>query len=332
MRREPMRRREFIAGLGSAAVTWPLAARGQQPALSVIGFLNTGSPDLIVASMRAFRQGLGETGYVEGRNVAIEYRWADDQYDRLPALAADLVRRQVTVIVTGGTPAAVAAKAATTTIPIVFSMSSDPVEIGLVASLNRPGGNITGTVTLNVEVGPKRLELLHELVPKATVIGLLVNPTNPTNAETLARDMQAAARTLGLGLHVLHASTERDFDTVFANLGQLRAGGLVIGTDPFFSGRSDRLAALALRHAVPTIYQYREFAAAGGLMSYGGSVTDLFHLKGLYTGRILKGEKTADLPVQQSTKVELVINMKTAKALGLTFPLTLLGRADEVIE
>jgi putative ABC transport system substrate-binding protein len=221
---------------------------------------------------------------------------------------------------------------ATTTIPIAFSMSIDPVEVGLVASLNRPGGNITGVVTLNVEVGPKRLELLHELVPTTTVIGLLVNPTNSTNAETVSRDLQAAAHSLGVGLPILHASAEREFDSVFANLVQLRASGLVIGTDPFFSGHSDQLAALALRHAVPTIYQYREFAAAGGLMSYGGSATDSFYRKGVYTGRILKGEKPTDLPVQQSTKVELVINLKTAKALGITFPLTLLGRADEVIE
>jgi ABC-type uncharacterized transport system substrate-binding protein len=325
-----MRRRDFIVGFAGAAV-WPLAARAQQPAMPVIGYLSNGSPDLLVASMRAFRQGLGETGYVEGRNVAIEYSLTDD-FARLPALATDLVRRRVTVIVTGGSPAVAAAKAATTTIPIVFSMSLDPVEVGLVASLNRPGGNITGIVTLNVEVGPKRLELLHELIPTATAMALLVNPANPTNAETVSRNLQAAARTLGLGLHILHASSERDFDTVFANLVQLRAGGLVIGTDPFFTGRKEQLAALALRQAVPTIYQYREFAAAGGLMSYGGNITDSYRQKGVYTGRILKGEKPADLPVQQATKVELVINMKTAKTLGLTFPITLLGRADEVIE
>ncbi len=326
-------RRELIAAIGGATVAWPLTARAQQAAMPVIGFLGAESPNLWVGRLRAFYQGLSETGYVEGRNVAIEYRWAEGQNDRLPALVADLVRRQVTVIaaleITHG---ALAAKAATTTIPIVFYTGADPVAVGLVASLNRPGGNVTGLTSLNVEVGPKRLELLHELVPTATIIALLVNPTNPTIAEIESRDAQTAARTFGLQLHVLHASTERNFDEVFATLAQLRAGGLVIGPDAFFNGRSEQLAALALRHAVPAIFQFREFVAAGGLMSYGGSLTEVYRLAGVYTGRILRGDKPADLPVQQVTKVELYINLKTAKAFGITVPLPLSGRADEVIE
>ena len=326
-----MKRREFITILGGAVAAWPLAARAQQPAIPVIGFLNGASYDLSAYLVRAFHQGLSETGYVEGRNVAIEYRSADGQYDRLPALAADLVRRKVSVIAATGTPTGLPAKAATTTIPIVFVTGSDPVEQGLVASLNRPGGNLTGATTLAVELGQKRLELLHEVVPTATLIGVLVNPTGP-NLKAVLRDLQAAARTLGLPIHVLHASTERDFDTVFATLVQLRAGALVIGTDTFFNSQSGKLAALTVRHAVPAIYQYREFAAAGGLMSYAGSITDAYRLAGVYTGRILKGKKPSDLPVQQSTKVELFINLKTAKALGITIPQSVLVRADEVIQ
>jgi putative ABC transport system substrate-binding protein len=280
----------------------------------------------------AFREGLQEAGYYEGQNVAIQYRWAENQTDRLPALVADLVRRQVTVIATTSIPATLAAKAATTTIPIVFQTGFDPVETGLVATLNRPGGNLTGVSTLAVELEPKRLELLHEVVPTATIISVLLNPTNSPIAESQLNNLQAAARTLGLQLQVLHASNERDFEPVFARLGQLRIGALAIGADAFFNSRSGQLAALALRHAVPTIYQFREFAVAGGLMSYGGSLTDAHRLVGVYTGRILKGEKPADLPVQQSTKVELIINLKTAKALGLDVPPMLLSRADEVIE
>jgi putative ABC transport system substrate-binding protein len=327
-----MRRRDFIAALGSAAA-WPLAARAQQPAMPVIGFLGSASPNLWALRLRAFHQGLSETDYVEGRNVAIEYRWAEGRNDRLLALAADLVRRQVTAIATpGSTLAARAAKAATATIPIVFEIASDPVELGLIASLARPGGNATGVTSLNAEIEPKRLELLHELVPTATVIAFLVNPTSPTLAESATKALQTAARTLGVQLHVLHASTDHDFDTVFATVAQLRAGGLVIGADALFTSRLEQLAALALRHALPTVYQFREFAEAGGLVGYGASLTEGFRLAGIYSGRVLKGEKPADLPVQQAMKIELIINLKTAKALGITVPLPLLGRADEVIE
>ena len=293
------RRRKFVAFLGGAAVAplaWPLAARAQQAAMPVIGFLNSSSPDADGDRMRAYRRGLSETGYVEGRNVTIEYLWADDHNDRLSSMAVDLVRQRVNVIVTGGTPATLAAKAATATIPIVFVLSTDPVEAGLVASLNRPGGNLTGVTGLNVELAPKKLELLHELLPSATILGLLVNPTNAIAAESESRTVQAAARTLGLQLHVLRASTERDFDSVFASLAQLRAGALVIGSDLFFTSRSEQLAALTVRHAVPSIYQFREFAAAGGLMSYGGSITDWGHQAGIHTGRILAGRQAGGPP------------------------------------
>jgi putative ABC transport system substrate-binding protein len=328
-----MRRREFITFLGGAATAWPLAARAQQPAMPVIGVLGSESADIFDDRVRTFRQGLSETGYIDGRNVATEYRWAEGQYDRLPAMAADLVRRQVTMIATmGGIPPVLAAKAATTTIPIVFAIGADPVTSGLVASLNRPGGNITGVTNLNLELLPKRLELLHELVPRAASIGVLVNPANPTVADSNARDLQAAARTLGLELHLLQASAEPDFTTVFTTLVQLRASALVISNDGFFASRGEQLAALATRYAVPAIHSFRSFPAAGGLMSYGGSLTDEYRLAGVYSGRVLKGERPADLPVQQSTKVELVINLKTVKALGLTVPLSLLTRADEVIE
>jgi putative ABC transport system substrate-binding protein len=307
-----------------------MAASAQQPAMPVIGFLNSASADLYADAARAFRHGLSEAGYVEGQNVAIEYRWADGQYDRLPEMAADLIQRQVAVIAASG-PAALPAKAATTTIPIVFTSGFDPIEAGLVAGLARPGGNVTGVSILNVEVAPKRLELLRELLPAASIMGLLLNPTNP-NAEAIARSLQAAAVTLGLKLHVLHASAEPDLDRAVASVRQVQAMALVIGSDPFFTTRSQQLAALTMRHAIPAIYQYREFTAAGGLMSYGGSLTDSYRLAGVYAGRILAGAKPADLPVQQSTKVELIINLKSARTLGLTVPLSLLGRADEVID
>jgi len=326
-----MRRREFITLVGGVAVSWPLVARAQQSPLPIIGFLHPESVETRREQLAAFHAGLAETGYIEGRNVAIEYRWAEGQNDRLPELAADLVRRRVAVIAALSPPAAMAAKAATATIPIVFSIAGDPVQIGLVASLNRPGGNLTGETSLNVEVGPKQLELLHQLVPTATIIALLVNPTSPYIAEYTTKDVQAA-RTLGLQLHVLHASAERDFDAAFAALAQLRAGGLVISSDVLFNNRLDQLVALGARHAVPTIYQFREFVEAGGLISYGGSLRNGWHLVGVYSGRILKGDKPNDLPVQQAVKVELVINLKTAKALGLTVPQSLMVAADEVIE
>jgi putative ABC transport system substrate-binding protein len=327
-----MRRREFIAGLGSVAA-WPPPAWAQKPAMPVVGFLSAEWPDQFADRLRVFREGLSETGYIEGRNLAIEYRWAEGRNDQLPALAAELVRRQVDAIVAAGsTPASLAANGATATIPVVFYVGTDPVNVGLVTSLARPGGHATGVVTLNIEVGAKRLELLHEMVPTATSVALLVNPTSLGVAETLTRDMQAAAHTLQLQLHVLHASSDREIEMAFATLTQLQASVLVIGADAFFTGRSERLAALTVRHAVPAIYEWREFVSAGGLMSYGSTVLDTYRPLGVYTGRILKGEKPGDLPVQQATRVELIINLKTAKALGLTVPLLLLGRADEVIE
>jgi putative ABC transport system substrate-binding protein len=327
-----MRRRDFITLLGGAAAAWPLAARAQQPAMPVIGLIGTASRES-EARLIPFRQGLKEAGYVEGQNVAIEYRWAEGHNDRYPALVADLVRREVTVVVSlGGTPGALAAKAATTTIPIIFQAGVDPVAAGLVTSLSRPGGNLTGISQLLTATVAKQMEVLHELVPKASVIALLVNPTNSIFSEALLRDLMAAARTLGLQLHVLQASSERDFDTAYATLLDLRAGALVIGPDLFFLSQRDQLVALAARHSVPAIYPWREGAIAGGLISYGSSQAETYRQVGIYTGRILKGEKPADLPVQQSTKIELIINIKTAKALGLSIPITLIGRADEVIE
>ena len=326
-----LRRREFITLLGGAAAAWPLAAGGQQLSVPVIGFLNGASAWEYAHLVAAFRQGLGEQGFVEGRNVLIEYRWAEGRYERLPALAAELVSRPVAVIAAGTVNAAHAARSTFRGIPIVFTVGVDPVQSGLVASLSRPGSNLTGVTQMTVEVAPKRLELLHELLPTANVIGLLLNPDNG-NVGALSTSLEDAARTLGVTLPVLHARNDREIDTAFASFVKLRAGGLVIGTDAFFNVRSEQLAALALEHKLPAVSQYREFVAAGGLMSYGGSIQESYRIAGIYTGRILKGEKPADLPVQQATRVELFINMKTAKALGLTFPLTLLGRADEVIE
>jgi putative tryptophan/tyrosine transport system substrate-binding protein len=327
-----MKRREFITLVGSAAVAWPIAARAQQAAMPVIGFLDGTSADGSAPIVTAFRQGLSEVGYIEGRNVAIEFRWAETQNDRLPALAADLVRRRVVVIAAGGIPAVLAAKAVTSTIPIVFRLGTDPVRSDVVQNLNQPGSNLTGVSTLAGELVPKRLELLHEIVPSVNTIAFLVNPSNPIGMEPQAREAQAAARRLGLELKTVHAVTERDLDQVFGTFAQLRVGALLIGTNALFNNRSEKLAELALRYKMPAVYQYREFAVAGGLMSYGSSYTDSYRLTGIYAGRILKGEKPGDLPVQQSTKVELILNLKTAKALGLTVPLTLLGRADEVIE
>jgi len=327
-----MRRREFIGLIAGAAVTWPLVARAQHPVLPVIGFVSSAPRQGFEPQVAAFLKGLREAGYVDGQNVTIEYRWAEGQVDRLPALLADLVHRQVAVIAATTTLAALAAKVATTTIPIVFETGGDPVELGLVASLSRPGGNLTGVTNRYVEIAPKRLELLHELVPTARVIALLVDPTNAALAEANIRDVRAAAGSLGLELHVLHASTEHEFDGVFATLGQLRAGGLVIGNGAYFVARNGQLAELAVRHAVPAVFETREFVAAGGLMSYGGSFADSYRQAGVYSGRILKGEKPGELPVQLGTKVELYINLKSARALGLNVPNTLIGRADEVIE
>ena len=300
--------------------------------MPVVGFLNSSSPGEYPARVAAFRQGLNEAGYIEGRNVTIEYRWAEGHHDRLPELAADLVRRKVTVIAATTTTAALAAKTATSTIPIVFESASDPLKLGLVASLNRPGKNLTGVTSLNVVVGPKRLELLRELIPTATTFALLINPSNPTLANPFTKDVRAAARTFGLQLHVASATTDNEIDDAFASLAKLRAGGLVIGTDVFFSSRIERLASIALHYGLPAAYQWRDFAVAGGLISYGSDSRDAYRLTGIYTARVLKGEKPADLPVQQATKVELYINLKTAKTLGITVPLPLSGRADELIE
>jgi putative ABC transport system substrate-binding protein len=324
-----VKRRELIALLGGAT-GWPLAAQAQQQPMPVVGFVNSASPGGYVPMVAAFRQGLKEAGYVEGQNVAVEYRWAEGQYDRVPVIALELVDRRVAVLV-ANTPGVLAVKAAITTTPIVFTTAGDPVQIGLVGSMSRPGGNITGATTLGFELASKRLELAHELAPTASIIAALINPANNAS-ETQLRELQAATRTLGLQLRVVHASSERDFDMIFANLAQLRPGALVISTDAFFISRNEQLATLAVRHALPAIFQDRAFAAAGGLMSYGGSLPETYRQAGIYTGRILKGEKPADLPVVQSTRFELIINLKTAKALGLEIPPTLLARADEVIE
>jgi putative ABC transport system substrate-binding protein len=326
-----MKRREFIGLLGGAAVATTSSAHAQQPAMPVVGFLNGASADGYVPMVIAFRQGLKQAGYVEGQNVAIEFRWADGHYDRLPAMAADLVRRQVSVIAATSTPANLIAKAATGTIPIVFTTAGDPVQLGLIASLSRPGGNVTGVTQLNVEVSPKRLELARELMPGVAIVALLVNPANPS-AETISQSMQAVAQVIGLQLQVLQASSESELENAFANARKLGAGVLVIGADAFFNDKNQLLAELSLRHAMPAIFHYPEFTAAGGLMSYGGSITESYRTAGVLAGRILKGARPADLPVQQSTTVELIINLKSAKALGITVPLSLLGRADHVVE
>jgi len=326
-----VKRREFITLLGGAAVMWPYAAHTQQPALPVVGYLSSVAPVAYAHLVAAFRKGLSETGFVEGRNVALEFRWAEGRYDRLPALAADLVGRQVAVIVAGSVPAARAAKAATATIPIVFTAGADPVKVGLVASLNRPGGNLTGVYSFGGEVATKGLGVLRELVPSAAVIAVLLNPKNPI-AELTKRDVQGAARLTGQKIQFLNASSERELDSAFASLVQQQADALLVGNDAFFNSRVGQLAALAGRHAIPTLYSRREFAAAGGLVSYGPSLADTYHQVGIYTGRILKGAKPADLPVVLPTKFELVINRKTAETLGLSVPPTLLALADEVIE
>src|SRR5262245_1467326 len=323
-----MKRREFITLLGGAAA-WPLAARAQQPSIPVIGFLNSTSPGPHAPMVAAFRQGLREIGYVEGKNLAIEYRWAEGEYDRLPALAADLIRRQVSVIAATSTPAALAVP--TTTIPIVFTTGNDPVKLGLVSSLNRPGGNITGSTFFNNALGPKRLQILRELASKADVIAMLVNPSNP-NTESDTVQMQIAARSLGVHVVTVSATNERDFDATFAHLADQRAAALIVNSDPFFYSHRGLLTALAARHALPAIYEVREFTAAGGLMSYGTSLPDAYRQAGVYVGRILRGESPGDLPIQQPVKFEFVINMTTAKALGLTVPNSMQLLADEVIE
>jgi putative tryptophan/tyrosine transport system substrate-binding protein len=325
-------RREFITLFGGAAAAWPLAARAQQPAMPVIGLLDPRSPHLLVTPSHGFRQGLKDTGYVEGENVALEYRWAENQMDRLPALATELVRRQVSVIAASTPVAAFAAKTATTTIPIVFVVNDDPARLGLVASLARPGGNATGINIFAAEVTAKRLDLLRELVPAAARVGVLVNPANATSTESTLRDVPAAARAMGLQIKVFNAGTSREIEAVFAGFGRERPDALFVGTDPYFYSRRVQLAVLAAHYAIPATFSQRDYAEAGGLMSYGTSLTDAYRQVGVYAGRILKGSKPADLPVVQSTKFELVINHQTARMLGLTVPRTLLAQADEVIE
>jgi putative tryptophan/tyrosine transport system substrate-binding protein len=327
-----MRRRDLIKGIAGSAAAWPLALRAQQSVMPVIGLLNGRAPGNLPKLLAAFPQGLNDTGYIEGQNVAIEYRFAENQYERLPALADDLVRHRVSVIAATGAPAALAAKAATTTIPIVFETGGDPIKLGLVANLNRPGGNVTGATQLVQQVEPKLLELLHELLPSVRIVALLVNPTDPALAEANKSAVQAAAHNIGLELQILDASSERDFDRAFKKLIESRAGALMIGGDALFTSHSEQLAALAVRNGVPAFYKGREFAAAGGLIAYGSDITDSYRVTGNYTGRVLKGEKPADLPVQRATKIQLIINFKTAKALGITIPLPVSGRADEVIE
>jgi len=324
-------RRELLAALGGAAAAWPLAARAQQPAMPVVGFVNPASPSGSYPPLPAFLKGLGETGFVEGRNVVIEYRWAEGHYERLPALIADLVQHKVSVIAATGTNAAVAAKRATTTIPIVFEMGSDPVELGLVASLSQPGSNVTGVTNFTVDLGSKQLGLLRELVPGTTAIAALMNP-NFAGAEKELGDVEAAARILGLQLIVLRAGTEREIETAFATIAQQGVHALLVGIDPFLTAQCNQIVALAARHAIPAVYPLRDFAVAGGLMSYGTDFADAYRQGGIYTGRILRGEKPADLPVQRSTKFEFVINFKTAKALGLAVPNSMQLLADEVIE
>jgi putative ABC transport system substrate-binding protein len=328
-----MHRRDFIRVVAGSAVTLPFAARAQQPATPVVGFVNAATAQSYKQQVAAFLKGLEESGYIDGKNVTIEYRWADERHDRLPAMAADLVRRQVAVIAATSSPAALAAKAATTVIPIIFETGADPIKIGLVTNLSRPGGNVTGVTQSNVDMAPKRLQLLHELLPTARAIALLANPDlTMASAEAVTREVSTAANALGLELHVLNVNGESDITAAFAKAAQSGVDGIVVASSALFVGQTEQLAALALRHAIPTIYQSHRFAAAGGLVSYGSEITEAYRLAGIYTGRVLKGDKPADLPVQQATKVELIINLKTAKALGITVPNTLIGRADEVIE